>query len=132
MALAFASWTFLCSWVSFYNYNIQCAILAQSCDNYYYPVFNMYCCNALAKSINTTALYNSHSFVRMVLFDEHSTTSTSRSWRYRAITVSVAVVGPPSEQFKVRDALVGATSDLDGLILGNDDGLGDRRLERMS
>ncbi len=68
----------------------------------------------------------------MVLFDEHSTSSTSRSWRYRAITVSVSIVGPLSKEFKVRDALVGAASDLDGLILGNDDGLGDRRLERRS
>ena len=67
----------------------------------------------------------------MVLLDEHSTNSISRSWRYRAITVSVAIIGPPSYELDVRDVLLGAESDLDDLVLGNDDGLGDRRLERL-
>ncbi len=66
----------------------------------------------------------------MVIFLEHSTTSVSRSWRYRAITVTIAVRGHPMMQLEVRDALVGAASDLDSLVLGNDDGLGDKRLER--
>ena len=44
--------------------------------------------------------------------------------------MSVANIGSPDYEIDVRDALGGAESDLDGLILGNDDGLGDRRLER--
>ena len=41
--------------------------------------------------------------------------------------MSVSIVGSPENEMSVRDALRGAESDL---ILGNDDGLGDRRLER--
>ena len=44
--------------------------------------------------------------------------------------MSIAIIGSPDYEIGVRDALRGAESDLDCLFLGNDDGLGDRRLER--
>ena len=44
--------------------------------------------------------------------------------------MSIAIIGSPDYEMEVRDALRGVESDLDGRILGNDDRLGDRRLER--
>ena len=69
---------------------------------------------------------------RWVIHDEHSTSTTSRSWRYRAITVSVAICGPPDMEEELGGVLAGAKGDLDSLVIGNDDGLGDRRLTRQT
>ena len=80
----------------------------------------------------TILRYGYLSFSRRVQSTQHSTNPPNRSWRYRAITISVSIRGPPSREEELREALETAATDLDGLVLENDDGLGDRRLTSRS
>ena len=56
----------------------------------------------------------------------------NRSWRHRAITITVNIRGPLGREGAIREALRGASADLDGLVIGDDDGLGDKWLRDSS
>ena len=71
-------------------------------------------------------------FARTVFSDEFSTSASSRSWRYRAVTIAISVRGSHMLEDDVRTWLKEGSRDLDGLVLGNDDRLGDRRLTNIN
>ena len=56
----------------------------------------------------------------------------NRSWRYRAISITVNICGPLSKEETIRKSLRGASSDLDDLVIGDDDGLREKRLRDSS
>ena len=67
---------------------------------------------------------------RRVITSEYSS-SANRSWRNRVVDISVNIRGPRTLAESVREALEGAAHILQDLTLGNDDGLGDKRLTEI-
>ena len=55
----------------------------------------------------------------------------NRSWRHRAITITVNIRGPLGREGAIREALRGASANLDVFVTG-DDGLGDKWLHDSS
>ena len=51
----------------------------------------------------------------------------NRTWWYRAVTITGNSRGPRGREEAIWEALRGASGDLDGLVIVDDDGLGDKR-----